>query len=198
VKTNIGKYFIIIVVFRRGNKKELKYVDETQKSLVNKVPNYKGYENVKDRNPTDKAIRKYLSLKVDENINLFSTVTQKLLQHQILSTWKYSDEIKQKLEQLAKTLNAKDTDIYRHSTFFDTPKVEEWIDIPVLYILESEMIIICDSLRRSLTNLLDQLLGDNLSDVESKIKSVRADVSELHTMVLDRAELLASFEIVGF
>lgn len=186
---------------KRKSKKtdyELLGDSETHKSLINTISGYKSYEDVKKRYETDQAIRKFLYNKVINLTDTFSKINTYLMQNQMLATWKAANDIKNKLDELQVKLLAPNADIYRHSTFFDTPDVSEWLDIPVIYVIESEMIVLTADLKKEMEMTLSELSNRNLDEIANLVGKIRADVSELYTMIMDRAELFASFEIVKF
>ncbi|MHA2276292.1 MAG: hypothetical protein ACXAC2_11015, partial [Candidatus Kariarchaeaceae archaeon] len=128
-------------------------------------------------------------------INSYSTVKNQLMQGQLLSTWSASNQILTMLNDLRTLLTS---DVYRHSTFFETPDVSENIEISVLYLLESETILEIRSIKEDIAKVSEKLTALDLFDIEKDIFSIKSNLEEVRTIISDRAELIASFEIVGF
>ena len=177
------------------------------KPLVKLIPEYRAYGKVEDRLDTDKSIRNFLYSKMLELADHFTNTTTLLLQRQILELWRYSNDIKSWIGKINKFLTAKNNDIYRHTTFFITPDVSEWIDIPVIYKLETDIILLTDSLNSNIEKLnldLDGVISGEeapdsvMSKLSKSIASIYQDVKKLHKLISDRAELISSFEIVAF
>jgi hypothetical protein len=182
-------------MFRKKQKKFTGGESETLKSLRNTIKDYAGYDDVRDRATTDKALRNYLYDLMLDLINSYSTVQNQLMQGQLLSTWSASNQILTKLNDLRTLLTS---DVYRHSTFFETPDVSENIEISVLYLLESETILEIRSTKEDITKVSEKLTALDLFDIEKDIFSIKSNIEEISTTISDRAELIASFEIVGF
>ncbi len=199
---------ITVSFFRRGKKKDKvkSYESDTHKSLVKKIPGYRSYEDVNERLETDKAIRNYLYQQLLEVMDLWTNASSLLLQQQVTEAWRTGNVIKNTLEKISKLLTADNFDIYRHSTFFETTEVSEWIDVPVLYTLESEMVLILDSMKEEIMEIIDLLNTPNrlpskketTKKALEEIEKLLTNCNELYVMISDRAELLASFEIVLF
>ena len=199
---------ITVSFFRRGKKKDKvkSYESDTHKSLVKKIPGYRSYEDVNERLETDKAIRNYLYQQLLEVMDLWTNASSLLLQQQVTEAWRTGNMIKNTLEKISKLLTADNFDIYRHSTFFETTEVSEWIDVPVLYTLESEMVLILDSMKEEIMEIIDFLNTPNrlpskkeaTKKALEEIERLLTNCNELYVMISDRAELLASFEIVLF
>ncbi|MHA2027883.1 MAG: hypothetical protein ACW99A_12165 [Candidatus Kariarchaeaceae archaeon] len=182
-------------MFKRKQKKFTGGESETLKSLRNNIKEYTGYDDVKNRTTTDKALRNYLYDLMLDLINSYSTVKNQLMQGQLLSTWSASNQILTMLNDLRTLLTS---DVYRHSTFFETPDVSENIEISVLYLLESETILEIRSIKEDIAKVSEKLTALDLFDIEKDIFSIKSNLEEVRTIISDRAELIASFEIVGF
>jgi len=182
-------------MFKRKQKKFTSGESDTLKSLKNTIKNYAGYDDVKDRSQTDRALRNYLYDLILDLINAYSTVKNQLMQGQLLSTWAASNQILNMLNVLRSLLTS---DVYRHSTFFETPDVSENIEISVLYLLESETILEFRATMEDVQNVSKKLEALDLFDIEKDIFKIKNNIEEINTTISDRAELIASFEIVGF
>ena len=167
---------------------------ETLKSLRNTMKGYIGYNEVRERGPTDKALRNYLYSLVLNMIDKYSQVQNQLMQGQLLSTWSSSNQI---LTMLTDLRNFLSSDVYRHSTFFETPNIFDNIEVSILYLLESETILEMRSLIDLMEKTAERLKNLDLTDIEQNILAIRDSVIEVKTTITDRAELIASFEIVG-
>ena len=117
------------------------------------------------------------------------------MQGQLLSTWAASNQILTMLNVLRSLLTS---DVYRHSTFFETPDISENIEISVLYLLESETILEFRATKEDIQNVSKKLEALDLFDIEKDIFKIKSNIEEINTTISDRAELIASFEIVGF
>lgn len=182
-------------MFKRKQKKFTGGESETLKSLRNTIKDYMGYDNVKDRSKSDRALRNYLYDMILDLINSYSIVQNQLMQGQLLSTWPASNQILTMLNELRTLLTS---DVYRHSTFFETPDISENIEISVLYLLESETILEFRSTKEDIQNASRKLESLDLSNIERDIYKIKSNIEEISTTISDRAELIASFEIVGF
>ena len=182
-------------MFKRKQKKFTGGESETLKSLKNTIKDYEGYDNVKDRSRSDRALRNYLYDMILELINSYSIVQNQLMQGQLLSTWSASNQILTMLNDLRTLLTS---DVYRHSTFFETPDISENIEISVLYLLESETILEFRSTKEDIHNASEKLTALDLLNIERDIYKIKSNIEEINTTISDRAELIASFEIVGF
>lgn len=182
-------------MFKRKQKKFTGGESETLKSLKNTIKDYEGYDNVKDRSQSDRALRNYLYDMILELINSYSIVQNQLMQGQLLSTWSASNQILTMLNDLRTLLTS---DVYRHSTFFETPDISENIEISVLYLLESETILEFRSTKEDIQNASEKLEALDLLNIERDIYKIKSNIEEINTTISDRAELIASFEIVGF
>ena len=130
-----------------------------------------------------------------ELINSYSVVKNQLMQGQLLSTWPASNQILTMLSDLRTLLTS---DVYRHSTFFETPNISDNIEISVLYLLESETILEIRSIKENVAEISKKLEDLDLLNIENEIFKIKSDVEAVNTTISDRAELIASFEIVGF
>ena len=83
------------------------------------------------------------------------------------------------------------------STFFETPDVSEHLEISVLYLLESETILEMRSVKEKMDATTEKLQNLDLMDIEHDILNIKATIESVHLTISDRAELIASFEIVG-
>ena len=194
--------------FRRKNKKNKvkSFEGDSHKSLVKKIPNYKGYNDVDDRLDTDKAIRNFLYQQLLEVIDLWTASSSMLMQQQITEGWRNSNLLTSILDKIKKLLIADNIDIYRHSTFFETTDVSEWIDVSIIYTLESEMVFLLDTIKNEIVVINEKLSTPSrlpskkelTKEVLNLIEKLVSDVNEIYVMISDRAELLASFEIVLF
>ncbi|MCE7733439.1 MAG: hypothetical protein GPJ54_01085 [Candidatus Heimdallarchaeota archaeon] len=182
-------------MFKRKQKKFTGSESETLKSLKNTIKEYAGYDNVKDRSQSDRALRNYLYDMILDLINAYSNVQNQLMQGQLLSTWSASNQILTMLNDLRTLLTS---DVYRHSTFFETPDISENIEISVLYLLESETILEFRSTKDDIQKVSEKLEALDLLDIERDIYRIKSNIEEINTTISDRAELIASFEIVGF
>ena len=182
-------------MFKRKQKKFTGGESETLKSLRNTIKDYTGYDDVKDRSPSDRALRNYLYDLILDLINSYSNVQNQLMQGQLLSTWSSSNQILTMLNTLRTLLTS---DVYRHSTFFETPDISENIEISVLYLLESETILEMRSTKKDIQTVSEKLIALDLFDIEKDILKIKSNIEEVNQTIADRAELIASFEIVGF
>ena len=182
-------------MFRKKPKKFTGRESETLKSLKNYIKEYVGYDDVNDRTKSDKALRTHLYNFILELIDSYSVVQNQLMQGQLLSTWPASNQILNMLNSLRTLLTS---DVYRHSTFFETPDISENIEISVLYLLESETILEIRQIRENVKLISKKLEDLDLLDIENDIFKVQSDIEAVQTTISDRAELIASFEIVGF
>ena len=189
-------------------KKKL-FRNKTQKSphttLVESVEGYRSYDVRDDRHKTDTAIRKHLLSSIAKIVELQAKSATFLLTKKILGGWHASNETDKYLASLKKLLDIKNVDIYRHTTFFMTSDISPWIDVPVIYDLEVEMILLTETLFTSLTQLIEALSLFQLTpesatqpELEALAIKVAKNVKTLYSMVSERAELLSSFEIVTF
>ncbi len=183
--------------FFRRKKKQRGYTSEIHKSMVQKIKGYVSYETPEERLKTDQAFREFLYLQLLNISDLFSRIKGYLLQLQILSTWHASEQISKQLQEMKWLLTAPKEEVYRHSTFFDSPKVKEWIDINVLYIIESEMILVSEDIKKHMRTVLERFEGEETALIEKEIMIIHKNVNELATSLKERAELLASFEIMA-
>lgn len=165
--------------------------------MVQKVKGYVSYETPEERLKTDQAFKEFLYTQLLDLIDIFSRIKGYLLQLQILSTWHASEQITKRLQEMKWILTASNDEVYRHSTFFDSPKVEEWIDINVLYIIESEMILVAEDIKNHMKTVLERFEREETAQIEKEIMIIQKNVNELATSLKERAELLASFEIMA-
>lgn len=165
--------------------------------MIQKVKGYQSYETPEERKKTDQAFREFMYLQLLDMIDLFSRIKNYLLQLQILSTWHASEQISRQLKEMKWLLTAPKDDVYRHSTFFDSPIIEEWIDINVLYIIESEMILVAEETKNHMKEVLSRFEKEETALIEKEIMLIQKNVNELATSLKERAELLASFEIMA-
>lgn len=177
-----------------GKEKNLDTDNETLKSLRKTVEGYVGYNDVRNRKQTDEAIRKFFYERVLELINEYSKVQNQLMQSQMLSTWHASNEILSMLNELRTLLT---TDVYRHSTFFETPDVSDSLELTVIYVLESETILEIRDIKDDTTKIYNKLIDIDLLDIEKEVFRVKNQIEEVKATISDRAELIASFELVG-
>lgn len=197
---------LVVSIFRRRKKSDVKsFESENHQALMSLIKGYKSYSNVKVRQETDKALRNHLYEKVISLQHKFTETNTFLMEKQYVRTWKAVNDIKTSFDDIKKILLAKNTDVYRHSTFFETPDVSEWIDVPVIYIIETEMILTIEDTDRLLDQIKNLISGntnievaDVIPSVEKLILEIAKAVSDLYGMIWERAELIASFEIVGF
>ncbi|OLS28813.1 MAG: hypothetical protein HeimC2_04140 [Candidatus Heimdallarchaeota archaeon LC_2] len=182
-------------MFRKKQKKFSGRESETLKSLKNTLDGYEGYDNVKDRTKSDRALRTYLLNLMLDLIDSFSMVKNQLMQGQLLSTWPASNQVLTMLNDLRTLLTS---DVYRHSTFFETPNISDNIEISVLYLLESETILEIRSIKENISTVSKKLEALDLLNIENEIFKIKSDIEAVNTTISDRAELIASFEIVGF
>lgn len=182
-------------MFRRKQKKFTGRESETLKSLKNEINEYVGYDNVNDRSKSDNALRNYLYNIILELIDSYSVVQNQLMQGQLLSTWPASNQILNMFNNLRTLLTS---DVYRHSTFFETPDISENIEISVLYLLESETILEMRQIKENVSLISKKLEDLDLLNIENDIFQIKNDVDAVNSTISDRAELIASFEIVGF
>jgi hypothetical protein len=89
------------------------------------------------------------------------------------------------------------SDVYRHSTFFETPDVSDNLDLSVIYLLESETILSIQSTKDEMVSVLNKLEALELFEIEKDIFQIKQHIEEIKIIISDRAELIASFEIVG-
>ncbi|MHA2503611.1 MAG: hypothetical protein ACXAE3_12160 [Candidatus Kariarchaeaceae archaeon] len=153
-----------------------------------------GYEDVKVRKATDEGIRKYWYDQTLLLIDEYSKVQNQLMQGQLLSTWPASNAILTMLNDLRTVLS---TDKYRHSTFFETPDVSDSLDLEVIYVLESETILQLRDILDDIHKMSAKLRDLELLDIEKDVFAVKEYIEEVKTTITDRAELIASFELVG-
>lgn len=185
-------------LFRKKNKsKKKQYSSEIHKSLNQKVKGYESYDSPEERKKTDLAFREYLYEQVIEMVKYFAQIKDYLIRLQILSTWSAAESITKNLNRMKYLLTAKNDEVYRHSTFFDSPKISEWIEISVLYIIESEMILIADEILRQMKDMLEGFQKEEAMQIELKIMEIEKGVRELTSSLNERAELIASFEIMA-
>lgn len=175
-------------------KKSADSSNETLNSLRKEIHNYSDYDDVKNRDKTDRALRKYLYDIILELIDAYTAVQNHLMQGQLLSTWSASNQILTLLNELRTLLTS---DVYRHSTFFETPDVSENIEISIIYLLESETILSLRAVLEKMKATAEKLANLDLYDIEKDIYSIKSEIDEIHQTISDRAELIASFEIVG-
>ncbi|MHA2251559.1 MAG: hypothetical protein ACXAD7_14440 [Candidatus Kariarchaeaceae archaeon] len=178
----------------RGQKVKATTDNETQNSLRKTIEDYIGYDDVKDRAKTDKGLRNFLYTILLDLIDTYSIVQNQLMQAQLLSTWSASNAILAMLNELRNLLT---TDVYRHSTFFETPNVSENLEISVLYLLESETILTIKDVKENMLKVSQKLTDLDLFEIERDIFVIRDNIEEVKLTISDRAELIASFEIVG-
>ncbi len=178
----------------KSKKESVKIEDDTLRSLRKTIDEYLGYDNVRERGQTDKALRNYLYNLILEMINTYSTIQTQLMQSQLLSTWTASNAIIAMLNELRSLLI---TDVYRHSTFFETPIVSENLEISVLYLLESETILTITDIKEKMESVIQKLEALELFEIERDIFQIKSNLEEVSLTISDRAELIASFEIVG-
>jgi len=181
-------------IFGSGKKKSEETANATLQSLRTTIDNYIGYENVKNRKQTDQGIRKYWYDLVLQILDNYSKVQNELMKGQLLSTWPASNAIINNLKELRTLLSS---DVYRHSTFFETPDVSDSLDIEVIYVLESETILEMRDILGEIEKVKKKLDEMELLDIEKDVFRIKDMVDEVNTTISDRAELIASFELVG-
>ncbi|MDH5401033.1 MAG: hypothetical protein OEY49_00970 [Candidatus Heimdallarchaeota archaeon] len=169
--------------------------NQTLNGLRRAIPNYIGYDGLKERKSSDNAYRSFLYDKVIKLVDGYSAVQTHLMRNQLLSTWSISNEILNMLTQMRNILS---TDVYRHSTFFDTANVSDILDLSVIYVLESETIVTSSEVVDKVQIINDKLSNLELQNIEQDILATKSDIKEIYTIISDRAELIASFELVGF
>ena len=167
---------------------------DTLRSIQDTIKGYSQYEGKKERTETDKLLRTYLYNNLTELYDLYSNVHQQLMQAQILSAWQASNQIMSSIQELRTFLTQ---DVYRHSTFFDANDISTIIEISVVYILESEIILSINSLKKLSATIFDKLINVEMLDIEKNILQFQKDMNEVSVAIKDRAELIASFELVG-
>lgn len=185
-------------MFKKRNSSKAKYsetTDETLKSLRKAINGYVDYETLSARRQTDQVFRRYLVDLTLELRSIYSSIQNQLMQGQILSAWSASNQILKFLDETKKILVE---DVYRHSTFFDTPDVSANLEISVLYILESETILELNSIKENMNRVIQRLQNLDLLDIEKDIYKIKTDISEVYQTISDRAELIASYEIIAF
>ncbi|MHA2090470.1 MAG: hypothetical protein ACW98K_06385 [Candidatus Kariarchaeaceae archaeon] len=178
----------------RGSKLPSFTDNETLKALRKTIDSYIGYDDVNDRAQSDKSLRNLLYGYVLDLIDTYSLVQNQLMQGQLLSTWSASNAILAMLNDLRNLLTS---DVYRHSTFFETPDVSDNLDLSVIYLLESETILSIQSTKDEMVSVLNKLEALELFEIEKDIFQIKQHIEEIKIIISDRAELIASFEIVG-
>ena len=71
-------------------------------------------------------------------------------------------------------------------------------EISVIYILESEVILTLEQLSDLIERIYQGLINIEMSDIEKDILLVRRNVKQVTSAIKDRAELISSYELVGF
>lgn len=167
---------------------------ETLVSIQNTIKGYSHYTDKRGRTETDKLLRTYLYNNLTELYDLYSKVHHQLMQAQILSAWQASNQIMTSIKELRTFLTQ---DVYRHSTFFEAKDISTIIEISVVYILESEIILSINSLQKLSSTIYENLINVDMLDIEKNILRFQKNMNEVSVAIRDRAELIASFELVG-
>ncbi len=183
--------------FKRKKTSQAEFSSTAHKSLVGRIKGYKSYTTPENRQQTDLALRKHLHLELLEVKDLFSKIKNKLMRLQILSTWPRAENISKQLDKLIWLMTAPNSDVYRHSTFFDSPRIDEWIEVNVFYILESEAILQLEEVKNEMKRILERFENGDTGMIEKEIIFLSEKIDELYTSLMDRAELIASMEIMA-
>ncbi len=168
--------------------------NSTHKSLIKTIDGYEGYEGKNERKNTDEALRVYLHSIITDLYDEFSKVANQLMQAQILSAWQAANIIMKEIQSLRSFLSE---DKYRHSTFFDANDVSSIIEISVIYIIESEIILTINASKDIAIQIYDDIININMENVEKNVMKLKRNIDGFSRSIRDRAELIASFEIVG-
>lgn len=188
--------FIVELVFKRKNKGGKDSIsNSTLRSLRDTIKGYSRYDVKADRKNTDEALRTYLHAGITELYDEFSQVANQLMRSQILSAWQAGNLILKELQGLRGFLVA---DVYRHSTFFDAIDVSSIIEISVIYIIESEIILTIDACKILARKINEEIANVMLENVEKDVMALKKNIDGFSRAIRDRAELIASFELVGF
>ncbi len=171
-----------------------KAASQTLNALRSFIDDYVDYDDQSDRAKTDKAVRHHLINQVLGLITDFSKIQNSLMKGQMLSTWSISNSTGETLKKLRAILSA---DVYRHSTFFESSDVSILLELTVLYTLEHECILQLNKLKKEMTEVNEKLVNLDMFDMEGDIIKMRNAVRAVYKDLSDRAELIASFEIVN-
>ena len=181
-------------LFRRKKQEEFAESSEIIKTIRRKVPEYKGYQEVQHRLESDRQFRSYIVRKLKDISNDFAEIVGKLIEVRMLNAWGTCDQILKELKEIEKRVRAPD---YRHTTFFENPKLEG-LDVSVIYILEQEAFQILDDIKVIAEEILGYLREASYEPIDSLISKASKLANQLIKLLNDRIELIASFEIIGF
>ena len=181
-------------MFRKKKSPMRKAASQTLKELRSFIPDYVDYEDQSDRTKTDKAVRYHLINQVLGLITDFSVIQNSLMKGQMLSTWSISNSISETLKKIRAILGK---DVYRHSTFFESSDVTILLELTVLYTLEHECILQLNKLKKEMVEINQRLDNLDMFDMEGDIVKMRSAIRAIYKDLSDRAELIASFQIVN-
>jgi ribosomal protein S8 len=171
-----------------------KATSQTLKELRELIDDYIDYEDQSDRLKSDKAVRFFLINQVLGLMTDFSKIQNSLMKGQMLSTWSLSNSIGEILKKLRAVLSTKN---YSSSTFFESSDVSVLLEVTVLYTLEHECILQLNKLKKEMQDINTRLESLDMFDMETDIVKIRNAIRAVHKDLSDRAELIASFEIVN-
>ena len=181
-------------MFRKKKSPMKKAASQSLNELRSFIDEYVDYEDQSDRTKTDKAVRHHLINQVLGLITEFSKIQNSLMKGQMLSTWSISNSIGETLKKLRGVLSV---DVYRHSTFFESNDVSVLLELSVLYTLEHECILQLNKLKKDMQETNQRLENLDMFDMEGDIVGMRKAIRAVYKDLSDRAELIASFEIVN-
>ncbi len=182
--------------FFKRKKKEIQPSSIAHNSLIKIIPNYRGYEILNNRKITDEAIRGYFASLILDLKNKFTKINTILLTRKMLNVWNLSSVVLKKLEEINVLMTASMDDVYGHSTFFDSEKIEDWIEVSVFYVLETESLSFINQIQQQIDEVLEYLQHDKIFSIEKSLLDLKKNIDEVYYLLHDRAELISSFEIM--
>ncbi len=184
-------------LFGRTKKDEISVTDEDVREILKKlrkaIPEYKEYERLDNRDPTDRCYRVHLLTEMQEVTDIMKECHQLLIQAQVLATWSTVEQILGTLGTMTRMVESPD---YRFSTFFETT-VLEGIEVDIIYELENTTLEQLTTVKSKAIEARGRLKVLDIDGIGDDIISIGRDIGSAHHLISDRTELITSFEKIS-